>query len=173
MVDVQLVFASMMGRVVESIQYHGWTVVGVLLLLAVFKNDLRAFVARRQHAASLLSANGRFARSRTRARACAREPATPEPVPAIARSARARRPRAREGPRARAATRARGATGERARACAAAAAARAAAAAAAPSGRTPPPRDPGACAAKRTLLYPGEPGRIHFAPRTKPAARQP
>ena len=72
MVDVQLVFASMMGRVVESIQYHGWTVVGVLLLFAVFKNDLRAFVARRQHAASLLSANGRFARSRARARACAR-----------------------------------------------------------------------------------------------------
>ena len=74
MVDVQLVFASMMGRVVESIQYHGWTVVGVLLLLAVFKNDLRAFVARRQHAASLLSANGRFARSRARARARARDP---------------------------------------------------------------------------------------------------
>ena len=64
MVDVQLVFASMMGRVVESIQYHGWTVVGVLLLFAVFKNDLRAFVARRQHHASLQSANGPFARAR-------------------------------------------------------------------------------------------------------------
>ena len=44
MVDAQLVFSSFVGRVVESIQYHGWTVVGVLLLFAVFKNDLRAFL---------------------------------------------------------------------------------------------------------------------------------
>ena len=67
--DAQLVFSSFVGRVVESIQYHGWTVVGVLLLFAVFKNDLRAFVARRQHAASLRSANGpssRAARARAR-----------------------------------------------------------------------------------------------------------